>query len=207
MFADQGRSRLARVAAALTFSMVAVLTLSQSALADTISGQTGNYLYTDDSSHKGAVCRHDNSSAHPAEYWLSKVTVVPPSLWWPDQNAGNTNEHGTVGWRFTLQNDVGGTWHTIKQTDYVKSTAYEDSQNPYSPATKAHFKNRSVNINGHNYTPDTTWRVIVRSQWYRKNGSVLGSATHNVTYYEERLGTTHTDAFSLISCITKLQDV
>ncbi len=201
------RTRFARFAGALAISTVAALTLSQSALADGTTGQTGNYLYTDDSAHYGAVCRHDNSAANPAQYWLAKVTVVPPSLWWPDQNAGNTNEHGTVGWRFTLQNDVGGTYHTIKQSGYVKATAYEDSQAPYSPATKAKFKNRSVNVNGHNYTSDTTWRVIIRSEWYRKNGSVLGSATHNVLYYEERLGTTHTDAFALVACITKLQDV
>ncbi len=62
----------------------------------------------------------------------------------------------------------------------------------------------SVNVKGKSYTADTVWRVIMRAQWYRTNGTVQGSVTHTVTWYEERFGTAHRGDTDELGCITKI---
>jgi hypothetical protein len=175
---------------AVVLAISAALSLGQIALADGVHGQTGDYLFTDDSAHAGAVCHQANSASHPETYWLTGITVKPPSAWWPDTDSSNNNQHGTVGWRFTVQNDGGNSnWHDVYQSSYQKKTAYEDSQSPYNTTngTKAAFTKRSVSLNGHNYSGSSYWRVKVRINWYRKDGSVLGWTNHTVYYYVNNL--------------------
>jgi hypothetical protein len=191
-----------RVAGAVALALWAVMSFGQVALADSVHGQTGNYLWTDDSTHRGANCKYSEASS--GAYWLAKFVVMPPSAWWPDQDSNKNKEHGTVGWRVTVQNDASGSYKTVKQTSYQKKTAYEDSQAPYGSSTKAPFTKITVKVNGKNYTPDTTWRLNVRVNWYRANGSVLGFANHTVIWYGMKLGSSPaltTQDF----CITKTQ--
>jgi hypothetical protein len=192
-----------RFAGAAALAFAAAMSFGQTALADSEHGQTGNHLFTDDSSHPGVMCKYVNTQAHPDVFWLAQFVAQPPSAWWPDQDSNKNNEHGTVGWRMTIQNDATGSYKTVKQTSYQKKTAYEDSQAQYDPSTKAPFSKIAVNINGHNYTADTTWRINVRINWYRSNGSVLGFANHTVIWYGYKLGNVNGFLPVQGSCITK----
>lgn len=190
-----------RFTGAVLLALFAALSFGPTTLADSEHGVTGDHLFTDDSSNPGAMCKYSEPS--PGTFWLAKFVVTPPSAWWPDHDSNKNNEHGTVGWRVTVQNDASGSYKTVKQTSYQKKTAYEDSQNPYGAATKAPFSKITVSINGHNYTPDTTWRINVRINWYRGNGSIMGFANHTVVWYGYKFGSENGFLPVSGSCITK----
>jgi hypothetical protein len=199
VLASSTKLKVGRFAGAVAVALAAALTLGQVALADGDHGQTGDHLYTDDSAHVGAVCHQSNSTSSPDIYYLSSIAVVPPNAWWPDRDGDNNKEHGTVGWRITVQNDGGNSsWHDVLQTGYQKKTAYEDSQAPYSNSTKAPFTKRTVSLNGHKYSGSSYFRVKVRVNWYRKDGSLMGWSNHTVGYYTnkpENRGTLPTSGF------------
>src|SRR4051794_29948279 len=71
-------------------------------------GQHGNVLFTDDSTHRSATCKYAVDPADPSTYWISSITVTPPSVWWPDTNGTKTTQHGTVGWRVLVARYDGG---------------------------------------------------------------------------------------------------
>lgn len=174
-----------RVGRALSVAIGAVLLISGTVNADTTTGQTGHFMFTDAMATPGAKCTYNIASNDEA--WLHKFTVKPPSLWWPDTSSSSNTEHGRVGWRFVVQYNSGSGWLDAKQSPVQKATAYEDSQNLYGNGTKAPLTKMSVTINAHNY-PYSNWQVLVKGYWYKPNGSVLGSATHTVAWYRTVAG-------------------
>lgn len=168
-------------AAALAFA--AVLSFGPTAFADSNSGTSGDYLFTDDASHVGAVCKYKQDSNDPNTNWISKITASAPSLWWPDQNSSTNTEHGKVGWRFLVQYSTTGGWTRAAQSPIQKATAYEDSQHPYAASTKAHLTNQTVSFNGKASGDFGMWRVVVNTFWYATDGHVMGNVNHVVQYY------------------------
>ncbi len=185
---DRSRTKVARAGIATLLAVVGSIVFNLTALADTSSGQMGDYVFTDNSAHAAMICTLKNSPAQQATFWLAKVTVKPPSLWWPDTSSDSNTQHGRVGWSFILQNDQGTNhWKTVYKSPVQRATAYEDSQDPYGSSTKAPLTKMSKTIRGKSYAANSVWRVIVRANWYRKNGGVLGYVKHTATWYAERL--------------------
>ena len=163
-------------------AVIGALLFAGVASADTTSGQTGDYVFTDTLNTPQATCVYavdSNSVAH-----FTKMTVVAPSVWWPDTSSSSNNEHGTVGWSFILQTFKGGGWKTVKTTSVQKAVAHEDSQDPYGNSTKAKFSNLSLKVNWHHYGNANSWRVVVKAVWYKPNGHVRGSVKHLAVNYQ-----------------------
>jgi hypothetical protein len=168
--------------------IVAALAFGPAVLADSTTGSVGNYLTTDTSVTPGATCQYPTFASGASKTWLSKVVAKPPSIWWPDRSSDSNTEHGKVGWRFLVQFNNGGPgWTTVVKSSVQKAIAYEDSQSPYNPSTKAPLTKMSVGVNA-KATGQGVWRVVVKAFWYKKNGTKLGSATHVVQYYRQKIG-------------------
>ena len=174
-----------RFAGAGALALVACLSVGQVALADGTTGSVGNYLFTDASGHVGATCKYTADQNQSNSYWITRITAKPPSVWWPDRNSNSNTEHGKVGWRFIVKYNNGGGFHVETRSSIQKATAYEDSQQPYGSSTKAPFTKMTVSFKGKARTSVAQWRVVVKVFWYRKNGTVQGTATHTVQYYNE----------------------
>jgi hypothetical protein len=172
---------------ATALALAGVLSLGQIALADSTSGSVGDYLTTDSSTTPGATCKYTRDQSQPNLFWISSITAKAPAVWWPDRSTDSNTEHGKVGWRFNVAYDNGGGYHLETQSPVQKATAYEDSQSPYNMTngTKAPLTKMTVSFNGKARTSVARWRVKVTIYWYRKNGTVMGSATHVVQYYNE----------------------
>ena len=192
-----GRGRYLRtsrpVRAAILAASIASLMLSGVASADSTSGSTGNYLFTDSQSTTGATCRYAPDSRGQNLYHVTKIVVRPPSVWWPDQNSSSNSEHGRVGWQATVGRSTDGmNWTLVQKSAVQRATAYEDSQSPYGRSTRAPFTKISVPINGANFALAENFRVTVKALWYTPEGKVRGFTTHIVTWYSEKVGTFNT---------------
>jgi hypothetical protein len=148
-------------------------------------------LFKDDSTHRSATCKYAVDSADSTKYWISKITVTPPSVWWPDTNGTKTTQHGTVGWRILVDRYDGGPgFYTVARSPIQRKVAYEDQLAPYGSSTKAPFTKMTVAFNGKKYGTGNTWVVFVRVNWYRPDGTVMGYVTQLLGYYREKLPNT-----------------
>src|SRR3954468_6820114 len=95
-------SRRSTLSVALAVAGAAVFATSGLTLADSESGQHGHYAFKDDASTGGATCVYSTAGK------LTEIVVKPPSLWWPDTDSGNNNEHGRVGWQLAVQISMPG---------------------------------------------------------------------------------------------------
>jgi len=186
--------RVPKLLAAIVGACVLTIGLSGIVAADNVTGQHGDYLFTDSSGAPGASCRHTNGGG--GEWWLAKIVVKPPSVWWPDTNSTNTTQHGTVGWQATVRyRTLGstGSWTLLTKGSVHKATAHEDQLVPYGNSTKASFSNATFFINGALAKYHLKeFQVTVKAFWYSKtDGSVIGSASHTVQYYNYWLGSTN----------------
>lgn len=175
-----------RGVSALALAVTAVLALAGAVQADSETGQHGNYLFRDDSGHAGAVCVYAGSNP----FRLVQIIVRAPYLWWPDTNAESNTQHGKVGFRGIVRLSKPGAygpWDKIKQSDIHKATAYEDQPdydvNDKAPLTKITMSFDPSKYSGH---PNAYISVRIKGYWYKKNGDVLGTVTHDVFYYEFR---------------------
>ena len=151
------------------------------------AGQTGNYEFRD---HPGATCRYVNDWGHHLA--LTKVIVRPPSVWWPDTDPNDPDEHGTVGWRAILQktNDVEGPWVAVKRTPVQRATAYDDQAEPFGATTRAPFTKQTIPWHRDSHSNRfIAVRVVVKAIWYAPDGSVIGRAQHRVVDYRFSWGT------------------
>jgi hypothetical protein len=177
-----------RFATAAAFAFAAAMLAGQTVLADTEVGQTGDHLFTDSSSTPGATCKYATIAPHT--YRVSSIKAVAPSVWWPDTDSSNTNQHGPVGWRFAVQKseNMGSTWTTVAHSNYQNKTAYEDQVHPYAAAKAAPFTDMTVTLNTSSYGSGSIVRVVTRALWYKPGGSVLGYVKHPVQYYKAKYG-------------------
>jgi len=168
--------------------MAATLLFTGAVSADSETGQHGDYLFTDSSSTPGAKCTYFDVGGNV--YAFHTMTVVPPSIWWPNTSSGSNTEHGTVGWSFKLQRSLGlnGTWQTFKTSPTQKATAYEDSVHPYGAGTKAPFTKMKLNVDT-GMSDNYAWRAVVKATWFKRSGGVLGTETHRVIWYTTKAGT------------------
>lgn len=162
------------------------------AAADTVVGQHGNYVMNDfgDANETGATCRY--SDVGNFTFDIYKLTARAPSVWWMDTNSSITDQHGTVGWRLIVKHKApaASTWTTVGKSSIQKKTAYEDQLMPYGASTKAPFTNLSLSINKANYPATELFMATVKVYWYKADGTVRGSVSHDVSHYRWLSGTT-----------------
>jgi hypothetical protein len=173
-----------RLGLAVALAAALSIGLSGIAAADTVQGQHGDYLFTDDSSHAGANCGYVGIGN--GTWQLSQFSVRPPSVWWPDTSSDSDTQHGPVGWRVVVfhKHAAATTWSKLKQSTIQQKTAYED-QPAYDPADKAPFTRIKISVPAGNYGAGEQYRVNVRAIWFHKpyNGTVTGYAVHTVQNY------------------------
>jgi hypothetical protein len=151
-------------------------------MADTETGQHGNYLFRDDQVKTGATCVY---AAQGGKYKLTQIVVKGPWLWWPDTNSDNNREHGKVGWNVDVQISKPGSygpWHTLFESGTQIKTAYED-QPAYDKADSPRMPKLTLYINGaYRKKPNAAARIVHEATW-GTGSSTLGSLTHEQIYY------------------------
>lgn len=186
-FEMRSRLMLGPVAAVLM-----TIALSGVAAADSVTGQHGNYIFVDGHSQSttGASCKYTDVGNFT--YDIYKMVARAPQVWWPNTDSGNTTQHGRVGWKFSIYHKTPAalTWTLLKSSSVQKKTAYEDQLAPYSLATKAPFTNLSLSITAGNFPATELFMARVKVLWYRPDGTVKGSVTHDVQEYKWMSGTT-----------------
>jgi hypothetical protein len=180
--------RWSRSHAALSLALASTMAIIGSgvAAADSGHGQHGHYLFIDgDATHTGATCVYTGPQTK-----LTSLVVKPPKVWWPDTNAANERQHGTVGWKVIVQkaeDAVKGPWTVAKQSSVQKKVAYEDQTALYGESTKAPFTKKTLSWSAPQ-SPTIYVRVIVQAFWYNPDGSVLGWQKHRVVWYHYTYG-------------------
>ena len=173
----RGRSRWF---VALVLAAAASIGVSGVVYADSVTGTTGHYRTTDTAESPAATCRYTQIAEGTGV--IDRIVIRPPSVWWPNRSSTNSTEHGRVAWRATVGRSTDMANWTYRNSPLQYATAYE--------ATRAPFTNITVDINAGAISNSSVFRVIIKAQWYRRDGTVLGSVRHDVKYLRERLGTT-----------------
>lgn len=97
-----------------------------------------------------------------------------------------------MGWRAIVQQatSVEGPWATVRKTSIQMATAHEDQAAPWGSTTKAVFT--KLIMPWHTDSDPHNWhavRIVVKSFWYRNDGSVRGWAKHRILGYRTKYGT------------------
>ena len=155
---------------------------------DHSTGQIGHYDFRDGpyGSHDGNVdCEYHTYSN--GQQRIDGFTFRAPRIWWYDQNGDTTHEHGTVGWRYRVQettdpDDVD--FATVYTSSIQKKTAHEDHPG-FSDGDRAPFTTRHLDwSNGHT----VYYRIKYTITWYASNGSVKGTLDHWYNLYDSEAG-------------------
>jgi hypothetical protein len=118
---------------------------------------------------------------------LESFTVRPPRVWWPDTSSSSSHQHGTVGWRFRIQQTTDpddDPWTTVYSSSIQKKTAYEDHPG-YDDADMAPFTTRSKAWSS---SQTVYFRIKATIYWYHSNGTVRGSVDHWYYTYDADFG-------------------
>jgi hypothetical protein len=136
----------------------------------TVRGVVGRYVMPDSRSSPGAYCTYDGGRPRRRVF----VPVRMPRIYWPDLRSGVTDS-GRVGWQIRLQmsSDRNGPWRTNYRSSITIDRATENR------AADVFKLGINWRIGGRVY-----WRVRVRMFWFRSNGSVMGSVTRTVHWYQ-----------------------
>jgi hypothetical protein len=181
------------------------IALSGVAAADTAVGQHGNYVFVDGDSTTttGATCKY--ADAGNLTFDVYKIVARAPKAWWPDTNSSITTQHGRVGWRFSVyhKTPAASSWTLLKTSSTQKATAYEDQLTPYGDSTKAPFTNMGMLISGKNFPATELFMAKVKVLWYRADGTVKGSVTHDVAWYR---WLTNIDSSINSNCVRRFLD-
>jgi hypothetical protein len=178
--------RLSRVAGALAGTLALSVGLSGVAAADSTTGQTGHFKFVDSTTKPGAVCWYEPGGTNA--YNLYRVVVRAPKVWWPDTSSSSNTQHGKVGWRVIIKSGSPGSFTTLKKSGIRYAIAYEDHP-LYDNSDKAPFTSITQNFISDKFTD---YMVSVKVFWYRADGSVMGTATHDVVYYDTNINGTAT---------------
>lgn len=175
-----------RVASAVVGAALLTMVAVGPALADNElghTGQVGPHSLRDSSRQSGATCTYERVVPSPGGYHyegrLKKLNVRPPKV----RAIAGTQ---TVGWRFIVQlaasqNNTAGPW----QTTYKSPTKTASTDSTHD----AWFWAKSIGgINVPTSSADDgppwyVYRVLVKMFWYWPDGSIQGTATHEVQYY------------------------
>ncbi len=155
---------------------------------DHTTGQTAHYDFRDGAygPYQGNVdCEYHLFSN--GQYRIDRFVLRAPWIWWSDTDSDTTHEHGTVGWRYRLQetsdpDDV--PFATVYRSGIQKRTAYED--HPLnSDGDKAPFSTRTLRwSNGHT----VYYRIKYTIYYYAANGSLKGTLDHWYNLYDTEAG-------------------
>ncbi|MFN8518026.1 MAG: hypothetical protein U0667_01260 [Chloroflexota bacterium] len=155
---------------------------------DQYHGQYAHYNFVDydGSSHDGRIdCSYRKLPSGSRR--LSSFTIRPPRAWWYDTTSDTTHEHGTVGWRFRIQQTTDpddDPWTTVYSSTVQKKTAYEDHPG-YSSGDMAPFTTRSRSFAS---SATVYLRIKVTIYWYTPGGSVKGYVDHWYNLYDASYG-------------------
>lgn len=149
---------LAAVAAALSLTLVGTEALAWHVVGAT--GSAGHYSFHDTAGSPGAKCIYGPAAG---TWYFDHVRVKAPVVYWPDQNSGNPDEHGTVGWRIKIQNWQNGVWVTTDTGPQSFAIAHENSAAPFG--FKILYKEPP---------PGGKYRVQAIVSWYHGNGTLMG---------------------------------
>ena len=186
--------RVSRFVTAPVSAIVLSIVVAGAVAADGTTGQVGHYVFTDSASKPGATCVYNTTGG--SEAFLNSVVVRAPSVWWPDTSSSSNTQHGQVGWKAIVKEGSPGSWSTIASSSVQKKTAYED--HPFhDPADKAPFTNLTVSFTSNKFM---NYLVTVKVFWYRADGSVKGTATHDVVHYRDRIDGTSIGASPAAYC-------
>jgi len=152
------------------------------------TGQIGHYDFRDYSvgSHDGNVsCDYHLYSS--GLYRVEDFLLRAPRIWWYDNDADTTQEHGTVGWQYRVQESSDPDtvpFSTVYTSSVQKHTAHEDHPG-YSDGDKAPFTNRTLQwSSGHN----VDYRIKYTITWYKSDGTAQGTLSHWYDVYHLSVG-------------------
>jgi hypothetical protein len=167
-------SRAARAAFIVATAVAGVALVGGEAVAwHTVahSGVNGHYSFVDTSATPGARCDYEGAAGHG---FFKGMKVKPPTVFWPNQDSGNTNEHGTVGWKIKIQHWNGVKWTTANISTETTAIAHENTSAPFVAKTV------------HHGPPDShRYRAQVVLTWYTPGMSVLGQAKVILDWYNQ----------------------
>lgn len=155
---------------------------------DSYQGQHGHYDFRDYAygSHSGNIdCNYrtlSNGQRRIKEFVLRK-----PRIWWPGSNSDTDQEHGTVGWRYRLQQTTDpddDPWTTVFTSSIQKRTAYEDVP-AYDDADRAPFSTRTLTWSS---GQKVYFRIKATVYWYKSNGDLKGKVDHWYNTYDASYG-------------------
>jgi hypothetical protein len=148
------------------------------------SGTVGMHSLTDTSSSPGADCIYRYRSGWGL-WQLKRINVDAPNV-----RAVPSQGDEQVGWRFTVQrrafsafSNHPGPWEHRYTSEVFKAVTDSTHDAAFSPA--------AVRVNVP-VEPGSDvvfiYRAVVKAYWYRANGSVLGTATMRVGWYNSVKG-------------------
>jgi hypothetical protein len=162
-----------RFMAALGFALIAGTVIAAPVGAATpivmCSGTCGNYVLTDSSTNKGAVCKYETAS-----YDLDYISVRPPKMY------GHYSNNTGVRWMFKIlrSTNFGAGWKV-----YYASTWQNAMASKTNAAYAGHgFSRRTWNAPDPN--PTGWFKVRVFMNWKNSGGSVVGNASAEYDYYK-----------------------
>jgi hypothetical protein len=170
--------------AALTAPLVALLVAAPVA-ADVELGHKGHVGYhalVDTETKPGANCVYRTITERDSDYepgmiyWegrLARLEVKPPVM-----RSGRPYAQ-KVSWRFIVQRSKdGGTWKPVYRSPLQVRTVKPDRDARFLPmAVGITVPRASRHENHHQY------RVLIKMAWYRPDGTVEGSARHQLSWY------------------------
>lgn len=151
-------------------TVLAIFGSSASVAADTPAGHQGVYgvhYLADSEEYPGTTCRYDGDNV------LKSLRTRDPFVFASDHPDGQI-----VAWRVIVQEHPQSAkgWTTVARSPVQFAGAQDDRPANFSPIT--------VTLEGQ---PGSTYRVLVRMQWYvtpsGKADQVEGKATHRVDWY------------------------
>jgi hypothetical protein len=156
-------------------------------LADKEKGHTGTvgfHALRDSETKAGATCRYKGIYPSPGgfsyEGKLKYIQVRPPKV----RAISGTQ---VVGWRFIVQRQ---TIHLdpVSYDPWVATYRSSIQKDTTNSSTNASFSRMGVDVHvpssGEYDDPNYIYRVLVKMYWYAADGSIMGTATHLVEWYE-----------------------
>jgi hypothetical protein len=164
------RSRLTRLLLGFSGALVALSVIVTPTMAATELSQYGKVGVTSPNEDDGEiVCNYDFSNDD-----LQSITVAAPAIY--ARNTTSGVDSGQVGWQIIVRRKLDSQvkFHTVLKSTIAKTTTTDDA-----PAA---FKSRTVVP----FVPDdSTFIVIVKSFWFRADGSVVGWVKTRIDRYAE----------------------
>jgi hypothetical protein len=143
----------------------------------TQTGPVGHWAFADAEAAPAAKCIYtykpsSNPGVKPSRDIFTGIKVNGPEVEYPDNNA-DVLEHGQVGFRIRIQEEVGDDWKIVKKSSETRMNVREDAYKFFKAKT----------LNWHGPTKTGIFRASLRLIWYKPNGKIYGSLQGYVDYH------------------------